>query len=58
MKISRDALHKRTKGELSRLFNAAQADLSRQPRHSEARHETQQTLKLIRQELARRELAP
>ncbi len=54
MKISRDDLHKRTKGELSRLFNAAQAQLSRQPRQSEARREAQQALTLIRQELARR----
>lgn len=58
MKISRDDLHKRTKGELSRLFNAAQAELGRQPSDSEARREAQQALALIRQEQARRGPAP
>lgn len=54
MKISRDDLHKRTKGELSRLFTTAQAQLSRQPRHSEAHRQAELAVTLIRQELARR----
>lgn len=54
MKISRDDLHTRTKGELSRLFNAAKAELSRQPRHSEARRQAEHAVTMIRDELARR----
>lgn len=58
MKLSRDDLIKRTKGELARLFNAAQAELRCQPSDSEARRETQQALALIRQEQTRRGPAP
>ena len=54
MKITRDDVIKRTKGELSQLFASAQAELSRQPVHSIERRQTQQAIALIKSELARR----
>lgn len=54
MKITRDDLIHRTKGELSRLFNAAKAERLRQPKQSPQRQEAEQALALIGEELARR----
>lgn len=54
MKITRDDLIHRTKGELSRMFAAAQAERVRQPLHSPQRQDTEQAILLIREELAQR----
>ena len=58
MKITRDDVIKRTKGELSRLFASAQAELSRQPVQSVEHRNALASLETIRTELASRPDGP